>query len=155
MIKFKDFLKENQDKSLNDMPKLIAKSWNVSHMSSNMDSISNGFEHRRLGISFARDGRETPYSSPTVKDANGKRGMVKARVYGSGLDYDTKSHKDYIEKLYDHHNSDVAVINALRKRGVDWVSGWNGIGHSNELHVLSPHKIKITSAILMDKPSHD
>ncbi|MCX6783315.1 MAG: hypothetical protein NTZ20_05025 [Candidatus Levybacteria bacterium] len=148
MISFKNFLKENKD----DMPKLISKSWDVSHMSSNMDSISNGFELRRLGISFARNGRERPYSSPTVRDMNGKRGMVKAKVYGSGLDYDTKSHKEYIENLYDKHNSDVGVIHELRSRGVDWVSGWNGIGHSDELHVLSPHRIKIKSLTPLDKP---
>ena len=127
------------------MPGLISKSWNVSHMSSNIASLSNGFELRPLGISFARDGREKPYSSPTVHDANGQRGLVKAKIYGSGLDYDTRSHKDFIENLYDHHNSDVAVINALRNLGVDWVSGWNGIGHSNELHVLNPQKIRIAS----------
>jgi len=143
---------EDQDSTAQDsaMPRLISKSWRVTHMSSNLDSLANGFERRKLGISFARDGREKPYSSPTVQDAAGRRGIVKAKVYGSGLDYNTQSHKDFIERLYDKYNSDVLVIDALRNLGVDWVSGWNGIGHSNELHVLNPNKIHIVSITPID-----
>lgn len=127
------------------VPRLISKSWDVLHMSSNLDSIANGFELRPLGISFARIGREKPYSSPTVRDADGKKGIIRAKVYGQGLDYSAESHRAFIETLYDKLNSDVAVIAELRKMGVDWVSGWNGIGVSNELHVLNPAKIHIKS----------
>lgn len=127
------------------MPALISKSWNVSHLSSNIDSLKNGFKMRNLGISFARDGRERPYSSPTVMDAHGQKGLVKAKIYGSGLDYTARSHRNFIEHLYDLYHSDTKVISELRKRKVDWVSGWNGIGSSNELHVLNPEKIRIIS----------
>ena len=135
------------------MPGLITKSWKVSHLSSNIDSLKNGFEMRRLGISFARDGREKPYSSPTVRDAGGRRGLVTARVHGSGLDYTARSHRDFIEHLHDTIGSDVGVIQELRRRGVDWVSGWNGIGSSNELHVLNPKKIHVLSIVPIDNQS--
>jgi hypothetical protein len=132
--------------SINDqIPNLIAKSWKVKHRSSNIDSLKNGFKLRPLGISFARNGRETPYSSPTVGDANGRPGMIEAVVRGKGLDYSAASHKNFIESLWNDNTKDIDVINKLRDLGVDWVSGWNGIGCSDELHVLNSNVIKITS----------
>ena len=111
----------------------------VTHKSSNIDSVEKGWEKRDLGISFARDAvpGEKPYSSPTVGDAEGRKGTIKATVKGKGLDYDIPAHKAYIEKLHElaeklPGHRDVRVMNHLRANGIDWVSGWNGIGHSLE-----------------------
>jgi hypothetical protein len=133
-----------------ETPTLITRSWHVEHLSSNIASLNDGFRQRELGVSFARIGREKPYSSPTRTDSGGEVGLVTATVDGHGLDYEVKEHKTFLTKLYkivwktQDSPYDIAMLRELRKRDVDWVAGWNGIGASDELHVLNVARIHIT-----------
>lgn len=137
----------------------ISREIEGTHRSSNLSSLENGFVQRDLGISIARSPEEE-LSSPTLKDRDGEKGTVRVRVKGFGLDYEgNPQHKAFIDNLVDsfienpetrgtrsngeEHGADTAAIATLRRMGVDWVNGWNGIGASPELHVLNAEAIQI------------
>jgi len=135
---------EGETQDLQDKGIIESKTWNVSHLSSNLASIKGGFKKQPLGISFAR-APEEQLSSPTLAEPKGKRGVVKATVSGRGIDYTKPKGKKFIDGLYAQYQKaeytgmpyDQQVIDHLRRLGVDWVNGWNGIGESPELHVLN------------------
>lgn len=148
-----DLISKETDKLKQSMlfspPKLLYDEWYVSHYSTNLDSIKNGFVQRTYGVSFARQPSER-ISAPTYQDVDGQAGIVFATVSGYGLDYDRPEHKKFIDDVYDWvSNNNIkatqnVVFNYLKSLGVDWINAWNGIGRSRELHVLNTFTIKIT-----------
>jgi hypothetical protein len=124
----------------------VPKKWTGTHVSSNLESLKTGFEQRELGISVARSPAEE-VSSPRLVEPVGTKGKVNVEVSGSGLDYSNSVHRDFIHSIADKtpagQQRDVYTISELKRLGVDWVDGWNGVGTSEELHVLSADAIRI------------
>ena len=118
----------------------------VSHESSNLDSIANGFAERPAGISFARAPHER-LSSPLPIDATGRRGIVYATVNGPGVDYNSSEIARLLDEVgysaIDRYGTADNVVPDLRKAGVQWVNNWNSIGNADELHVLDPQAVQI------------
>lgn len=122
----------------------IKKTFKGTHLSSNLESLENGFQERSLGVSIARSPSEE-MSSPTLSEPKGTRGRVHVEVTGKGLDYAIKEHREYIEALLTAVEPpyDINAIKHLRSQGVDWVDNWGGIGKAKELHVINPSIIRI------------
>lgn len=122
----------------------IEKTFKGTHLSSNIESLKDGFKERKLGISIARSVDEE-MSSPTLDEPKGIRGRVYVEVTGKGLDYKNPKHRDFIDTVITGVEPpyDVNAIKYFRSVGVDWIDNWGGIGQAKELHVLNPKSIKI------------
>jgi len=118
----------------------------VSHESSNLDSLLQGFSDRPLGTSFARAPHER-MSSPLSLEPAGRRGIVYATVAGNGVDYNASSISRLLDEVsqtaIDQYGTADRVVPSLRDAGVQWVNNWNSIGKADELHVLDPRSIEI------------
>lgn len=124
----------------------VEKEHFVSHLSSNLDSLSGGFRPREQGVSFAR----LPYermSSPTFAEPDGRKGVVFARVAGDGLDYSLPDHRAAVDQVVEGTIAEGGTADdayaAMRNAGVQWVNNWNGIGESPELYAIDPRAIEI------------
>ena len=129
----------------------------VSHLSSNLDSIADGFEQRPSGISFARAPHER-MSSPTHSEPQGRQGVVFARVGGAGLDYGRPDHRaavdGVVQAAIDAGGTSEEAIPALRNAGVAWVNNWNSIGAADELHALDPQAISVRKVLPLTAGNH-
>lgn len=127
-----------------------AKEHYVSHLSSNLGSLSGGFEPRDQGVSFARAPHER-MSSPTISEPVGNRGVVFAKVTGNGLDYARPNDSRVLDALLyetiDAGGTSDDALAALREAGVQWVNNWNSIGESPELYSLDPAAIEIRKVV--------
>lgn len=122
----------------------IEKTFKGTHLSSNIESLKDGFQERKVGISIARSTDEE-MSSPTLDEPNGTRGRVYVEVTGKGLDYKNPQHREFIDTVITNVEPpyDVNAIKYFRSVGIDWIDNWGGIGQAKELHVLNPKSIKI------------
>ena len=122
----------------------IEKTFKGTHLSSNIESLKNGFEERKVGISIARSSDEE-MSSPTLNEPKGTRGRVYVEVTGKGLDYKNQQHREFIDMVLTGVEPpyDINAIKYFRSIGIDWIDNWGGIGQAKELHVLNPKSIKI------------
>jgi|LakMenEpi03Aug12_release.lakeMendotaPanAssembly.Ray.scaffolds.fasta_scaffold912202_1 hypothetical protein len=129
----------------------------VSHLSSNLDSISGGFEERPLGVSFARAPHER-MSSPTASEPNGRVGVVFAKVGGDGLDYARPEHRAAIDNIVGEAIASGGTaedaLEAMRSAGISWVNNWNSIGAADELHALAPSAIEVRKIKELPPQSH-
>jgi hypothetical protein len=126
-----------------ECPKTIRSKMFGTHMSSNLDSIKRGLVDRpKLGFSVARR-RWEEQTSPTTDEPVGKEGRALVSITGQGLDYDRPDHRKFLDSIEDTRN----IIPILRSLGVDWVNGWNTVGESNELHIISPSKAKVLKTV--------
>ena len=134
------------------------------HVSSNIESVIDGFEIRYykdspVGVSIARIKSEE-MSSPTLAEPGGTPGVVSVIVSGQGMDYTDPADRKIIDRLQAESRKKsaaaiargavpgtpetmISAIPALLERGIDWVNGWNGIGADSELHVINPSMIEI------------
>jgi hypothetical protein len=137
----------------------------VTHISSNMETLKEGFTERNrgYGISFARVPDEE-MSVPELKERKGTPARVYANVRGKGLDYKNPSHKKYIDKIYDKEyekcqearrcgkpSPQIRVSDRLREQGYDFVNNWQSLGEAPELHVVNPKAIKIKRIVPLSK----